>query len=65
MNGLEIVMDEATKLGHQITDDVAGYILWNHTGWPSVFSDADGITVEECIRKQVREAPWSEMRATE
>lgn len=34
-----------------ITDDDAGHILWNETGWPGFFSDGEG--VEDAIRRQV------------
>jgi hypothetical protein len=57
MTALEIVKDEASKLGKQLDDDSAGYLLWNNTGFPSFWRiPEDGNTVEECIRKQVREA---------
>jgi hypothetical protein len=57
MTWLEAVKDEAAKLGKQLDDDSAGYLLWNHTGYPEFWNiPADGATPEECMRKQVREA---------
>ncbi|KKN63761.1 hypothetical protein LCGC14_0498650 [marine sediment metagenome] len=37
-------------------DDEAGYILWEHTGFPSFWNiPKDGATPEACCRKQLKE----------
>lgn len=37
------------------TDDEAGYILWNETGFPSFWNvPKDGNTPEECLRAQLK-----------
>jgi hypothetical protein len=57
MTALEAVKEEAAKLGIELNDSDAGYILWNETGYPEFWNiPADGNTPEECLRKQVREA---------
>jgi len=57
MTWLEAVKDEAAKLGKHLDDASAGYLLWNHTGFPEFWdTPRDGITPEECMRKQIREA---------
>lgn len=51
MTGLEIVKEYFPK----ISDDDAGYILWNETGFPSFWSiPEDGETPEECLRTQLK-----------
>ena len=57
MTWTEVVQDEAAKLGKQLDESSAGYLLWNHTGFPEFWRiPEDGATAEECLRKQVREA---------
>ena len=51
MTWIELVRSEMPWLG----DDEAGYVLWNHTGFPSFWNiPADGETPEECCRTQLR-----------
>jgi hypothetical protein len=55
MSAIEIVKDEAKKLGKTIDDRTADFILWGETGWPAFWDiPRDGKTPEECLRTQVR-----------
>lgn len=53
---VEIVREEAMKLGKTVTDAEAEYIVWEETGYPAFWDiPKDGKTPEECLRKQVRD----------
>ena len=56
MTWLEIVKDEAKKVGLEIDDQFADHVLWEFTGFPH-FWDAPrlGVTPEECCRTQLSE----------
>jgi hypothetical protein len=48
---LQLIKRVAKDCGHDLSDDQAGYILWNHTGFPNFF-DGDP---EECCTKQIQD----------
>lgn len=48
-------LDIVREVFPEATDDEAGYLLWNETGFPSFWSiPEDGVTPEECCRTQLR-----------
>ncbi len=57
MNGINVVMEEAAKLGRQIDPALAEHVLWECTGWPMFWHvGVDGDTPEACLRAQARGA---------
>jgi len=57
MTAIEIVQEEARKLGKKICDESADFLLWEYTGFPYFWDiPNDGETPEQCLRKQVRKA---------
>ena len=56
MTHIDLVQEEAARLGLTVTDERANTILWSFTGFPSFWAIKDGETNEECCRRQVREA---------
>lgn len=51
----------AASIGRSCDDELAEYILWEHTGFPSFWAiPEDGATPEACLEKQVLEFFHSE-----
>ena len=49
-----IVQEIGLKFGYELSEGEAGYIAWNHTGFPHFWNiPADGSTPEEVFRTQV------------
>jgi len=55
MTGIELVQEEAERLGLQISTEDADYILWEETGFPCYFVlDEEHPTLESRLRQQVQ-----------
>ena len=54
MTALELVNEEARRVGVTMTDDYAEHIIWSETGFPCFWPDRTK-TPEENFRIQVRE----------
>ena len=54
MTPIEIVQEEGKKLGFNVSETDADYILWEETGFPSYWPDRT-ITPEENLRVQATE----------
>jgi len=50
MTYLEIARQELPGL----SDEELDYILWEHTGFPGFWDNADTETIEDCLRRQLR-----------
>lgn len=55
MTYIELVQEEATKLGLTVDAARADDILWEHTGFPGFYPTEEGESTEDCLRRQVRE----------
>lgn len=51
-----LVLEAATRRGVDLTDEEAGWLLWNETGYPSFWKDG----MEADIRRQITE--WCERK---
>ncbi len=55
MTALELVKETARGLGHSISDDEAGYILWNETGFPCFWDGAPTLCIQRDVTRCFRD----------